>query len=49
MNEEKWRNAILWVFDAPDLGMVPFEARIFNLNFFLIVAGKSCAFAQIER
>jgi DNA ligase-1 len=31
-NEDKWKKAIFWVFDAPDIPNKPFEERIDYLN-----------------
>ena len=31
-DEEKWKKAIFWVFDAPDMANQPFEERIQHLH-----------------
>jgi uncharacterized protein YhbP (UPF0306 family) len=29
MDEEKWKKAVFWVFDAPDMANNPFEVNMF--------------------
>jgi hypothetical protein len=30
VDEEKWKRAVLWVFDAPDIGNMPFEVTHYH-------------------
>jgi DNA ligase-1 len=31
-DEQRWKKAIFWVFDAPNLGNEPYEVRIYRTN-----------------
>jgi hypothetical protein len=45
-SEEKWKKAVFWVFDAPDIAEKPFEV---NITFLLLlkISGANHVFATI--
>jgi hypothetical protein len=45
IDEEKWKKAVFWVFDAPEIANKPFEVSL-KVSKLLITAGKNGIFTE---